>query len=289
MQEPVIIPTLREGVELRQLATEADDAAYYDAVRASQEHLHEFGNETLLAYPDLDAVAQARLNPANPEKLRMGIWDGDTFVGSANLTPQGNVAEIGYWLDARHTGQGYATLAAKAITAYALRSYPTVTAETMDGNNASAKVLARAGFRKIAEEAGRLFFELVTTKKLTAPKAPERVADTVEFAEHPNRQKALRAKDKKNGTVFIAFSVAKRAYRCLCCAQEIAIGQGHAIVSQVQQTSRFTHHHVDLDCTHSKILPELRGIQTIDAEKASKTAMNARRRKHRYRQRKRAR
>ena len=159
MSEPLVLPTERETVKLRQLAIE-DAPAYFEAVDVSREHLSQFGDVTAFIYPDLQAVKTSLTDPSNPSRLRMGIWAAETFVGSINLTPDEEGAEIGYWLDSRHTGHGYATLATKALSAYAAKRYSNVHAEVVKGNDESKRVLERAGFKQLTEYAGSLLFEL---------------------------------------------------------------------------------------------------------------------------------
>jgi len=74
-----------------------------------------------------------------------GIQVGDLcFKG---LSPEG-VAEIGYGLLAAHRGQGYATEALRAVTAWALSNPDVfaVEAETEPDNAASQRVLRKCGF-----------------------------------------------------------------------------------------------------------------------------------------------
>lgn len=158
-ESPLALTTENPQVVLRQL-TPADAPAYFEALDSSRDHLSQFGDTTGIKYPSVEYVTDSITNPSNPEKLRMGIWDGETFVGSINMTPDGDSAEIGYWLDGRHTGHGYATLAAKALASFAEKEYSTVYAEVVEGNEASANVLRRSGFTHIANEAGRLIFIL---------------------------------------------------------------------------------------------------------------------------------
>lgn len=168
MTEALVIPTEQEGVILRQLTTEADDVAYFDAVSANRDHLSQFGDTTAGKYQTLEAVTAARLNAG--DKVRMGIWDGETFVGTVNAIPDEEGAEIGYWLDSRHTGHGYATLATKALSGYVAQTQPRVYAEVVEGNDLSVRVLERAGFKNTAREAGRLVFEFIK------PEAPKKVS-----------------------------------------------------------------------------------------------------------------
>lgn len=109
--------------------------------------------------------------------------------------------------------------------------------------------------------------------------------DLERFAELPSRREALRAKDEDNLTVFLSFGVAKKLYRCPCCRGDINIGDSHAILSRVQMSKRYTHHHLDFTCVQDKILPTLKDIKVVDPQDASATAVNARRRKYRNKKR----
>jgi RimJ/RimL family protein N-acetyltransferase/GNAT superfamily N-acetyltransferase len=161
MSASLVIPTERQNLTLRQLSIE-DAPAYFEAVDANRKHLSQFEDETASKYPDLPSVEQSILEPSNPHKIRFGIWDDDAFVGSINLTPNdnGKTAEVGCWLDGRHTGNGYATLATTALSGYASPKFQKLYAEIVDGNEASVRVLERAGYHQTAKKAGRLVFEL---------------------------------------------------------------------------------------------------------------------------------
>jgi RimJ/RimL family protein N-acetyltransferase/mannose-6-phosphate isomerase-like protein (cupin superfamily) len=166
---PLTLRTEQDPVVPRQLTVE-DAPAYFAAVDANRDHLSQFGDETAAKYPDIQSVVNSIATPSNPDKIRMGIWDGDTFVGSANLTPDedGHATEIGYWLDARHQGHGYATVAARALAIYGQKQfgkvYAHVSTEPMEigdrVNDKSVSVLERVGFKRTAREAGRLVYEL---------------------------------------------------------------------------------------------------------------------------------
>lgn len=166
--EPLIIPTEREGVTLRQLWTDADDAAYNEAYNASRADIAVFDPDSDDKHRTIEQTRDARLNTGN--KLRMGIWDGDTFVGSVNATPDDHGVEIGYWTDSRRTGHGYATLAARALGRHMLPRYANVHAEVVEGNDASARVLEKAGFgRAIGRVVGRLSFEVTQQPRILFP------------------------------------------------------------------------------------------------------------------------
>lgn len=147
---PFKLDTERNGVKLRQLTIE-NAPAYFAAIDASREHLGDIADK----YPTLESVEASILKPDNRKKLRMGIWDGDIFVGTATLTHEAQTAEIGYWLDANNTGQGYATLAVRALADYANNmSFNRTLAKVRAENEAGIRVLDRAGFRRTAKKAG---------------------------------------------------------------------------------------------------------------------------------------
>lgn len=171
----VTIPTENPNVTLRQLATEADDTAYFEAVDANRDHLSQFGDETAAKYQTVEDVRESRMHAGN--KLRLGIWDQDTFVGFIRLVPQGSRAEIGYWLDGRHTGHGYATIATRALAGYGLERFPRLHADVIKGNEASAQVLTRAGFAQQESEADRWIFSM---ERKTEPGVP--AVELVELA-----------------------------------------------------------------------------------------------------------
>jgi hypothetical protein len=113
----------------------------------------------------------------------------------------------------------------------------------------------------------------------------ELAIDLERFAELPSRREALRAKDADNHTVFLSRSIAKKLYRCPCCTGDIPIGSEHVVISRVQMSKSYTHHHLDFSCTHETVLPSLRYIQIVDPKEAAVTAMNKRRRRYRNKQR----
>ncbi|MEK7095974.1 MAG: GNAT family N-acetyltransferase [Patescibacteria group bacterium] len=158
MTNPLLLTTEQKNVVLRELSTDADDVAYFEAVDTNRDHLSQLDDITADKYPDLESVRNARLSAGS--KIRMGIWDGETFVGTVNATPDEEGAEIGYWLDSRYTGKGHATIAVKALSSYVAERFPKVHAEVIDGNDKSVRVLERAGFHQTAKKAGKLIFEL---------------------------------------------------------------------------------------------------------------------------------
>lgn len=75
-------------------------------------------------------------------------------LGGYKGPPDGaGVVEIGYSIAPTHQGQGFATEAAHAMVLHALRrtGVLAVRAHTLPERNASARVLEKNGFRKVAE------------------------------------------------------------------------------------------------------------------------------------------
>ena len=79
------------------------------------------------------------------------------LVGGIGLHPLGEETELGYWLTPSAWGRGYATEAARAvidIARHALGITPLVSGHFVD-NPASARVLAKLGFRSMGEVSRR--------------------------------------------------------------------------------------------------------------------------------------
>lgn len=75
----------------------------------------------------------------------------DTPIGSIGLHTRSGpgTLEIGYWLAAAHTGHGYMTAAARAITAaaFGLPGVKRIEIHCDEANHRSAAVAARAGYQ----------------------------------------------------------------------------------------------------------------------------------------------
>jgi RimJ/RimL family protein N-acetyltransferase len=149
MKTALELPTEMEGVVLRELVTSADDEAYFAAIDVSREHLSQYGDTTSARYPTLGKVKESRALYSN--RLRLGIWAEDDFVGTIDARPNEakSEAEIGFWLRADATGNGYATIALKALTDHLLPDYKRILTEVHVDNDRSARVMRRAGFKLI--------------------------------------------------------------------------------------------------------------------------------------------
>jgi [ribosomal protein S5]-alanine N-acetyltransferase len=166
MIRPGSLSTERDGVTLRRLSAE-DACPYFDAVDNNREHLSQFGDRTSAKYPTISSVRESIKNQ-DPTKWRLGIWDEDIFVGTINLTPHGETAEIGYWVDSRHTRRGYATLAVRALSEFSRDKFLDIMAESVVGNDASVGVLTQSGFEVVSSSSvqGLTFQQLRLTDSL---------------------------------------------------------------------------------------------------------------------------
>lgn len=98
------------------------------------------------------------LTQADPWTLGFSLVHrvSETVVGSAGFKgppASDGVVEISYGINPDHQGKGYATEAAQALTAYAFSSGKVrlVRAHTRPEPNASTRVLAKCGFRRVGE------------------------------------------------------------------------------------------------------------------------------------------
>jgi RimJ/RimL family protein N-acetyltransferase len=144
MSEPLLLPTDDKDVVLCELWSDADDKAYNAAYNASRAEISVYDPDAATKHQTIEDTRQARINAGS--KIRMGIWAGGIFVGSINATPGEDGLEIGYWVDSRHTGHGFATLATKAFSEYMNETRPYLHAKVMARNLASMHVLEKSGY-----------------------------------------------------------------------------------------------------------------------------------------------
>lgn len=104
------------------------------------------------------------------------------------------------------------------------------------------------------------------------------------FADYPNRQKSLRAKDTDNKTVFAKTAVAKKLYRCPCCQDDISIGAEHVLTYRVQESKYYDHHHVHGQCFISDVIDNLSDVKVIDSKDTTPKELTKKSRNYRARQ-----
>ncbi|MBW4721627.1 GNAT family N-acetyltransferase [Saccharothrix obliqua] len=145
----VELATTTPGLALVEL-TAADAAAYYAVLDRNRDHLGRHGDyrDEVAATPEWVAEHLAR-----PVPDRFGIRLRGRLVGRVDLVhvdpPRYG---LGYWLDRAATGRGHATAACAAVIGHARAAGATdVFAGVTRGNDRSAAVLRRLGFRPVAE------------------------------------------------------------------------------------------------------------------------------------------
>lgn len=112
----------------------------------------------------METVCESIVNPSNPNKLRFGIRNNNgVLVGRINLTPNEKnplTGEVGYYLGASHTGQGYMVEAVNTLTTFAFDqlNYHALYAKVTKANILSAKVLQKAGYLESEKENGDIIF-----------------------------------------------------------------------------------------------------------------------------------
>lgn len=107
------------------------------------------------------------------KKISFALEFEGQLIGGIGYTPQGETAEIGYWLARPYWGQGLMPKVVKGFCAY-LNERHGITrfeAKTFPSNVRSGRVLEKAGFRKIAlavrdEKIGRRYFDHIFYTKV---------------------------------------------------------------------------------------------------------------------------
>lgn len=138
-EDPLII--------LRELATEADDLAFHQAVVEYPEYSDNYANTMTEHLGTLDQVKSKRLN--SDDSIRMGIWKGEDFVGEISVNPDEDnpeSGEIGLFVRKDFRGNGYASLALKALTPVAVAKFSYVHADVHPDNHASSRTVEKSGY-----------------------------------------------------------------------------------------------------------------------------------------------
>ena len=83
-----------------------------------------------------------------PYVLGVSLNDSRELIGHVGLSPLRGQVEIGFAIEARHQGRGLACEAVGAMSEWALRRFelPRILGVVARGNEASCRVLQRAGF-----------------------------------------------------------------------------------------------------------------------------------------------
>lgn len=124
-------------------------------------------------YPYSEALAREWITGLQEGEFVRGIEYGGKLVGVCGYTPgRRKTAEIGYWIGKPYWGQGFATEAAQAIVDHCFRTagLARLTCCHFVENHASARVIAKLGFRRIGPargwcEARRVEVDTITYEK----------------------------------------------------------------------------------------------------------------------------
>ena len=139
-----------------------DAAALARAIEDSVDHLRPF-----MPFASLDPPG-AGFRRAWIDRVNRFFDEGTSFayaickdaniIGGASIDPKGEtVASIGYWIHVRHTGNGYATMAARALIDCAIAAgCDTVLLRHDQANHTSAAIARRLGFSFLRLEAHRI-------------------------------------------------------------------------------------------------------------------------------------
>ena len=101
-------------------------------------------------YPYTENDAEDWLGIVIQQELSLNIFECNVLVGGIGLEiDDDGYYEFGYWLGRQHWGKGYATEAAKGFLNYVAKelNLKNIMATHIKGNDASAKVLKKLGFR----------------------------------------------------------------------------------------------------------------------------------------------
>lgn len=126
-------------------------------------HIDTYNNTLRLPYPFTVQDALTRIESEEKANREIPIWYAVCLkkdkpgkaIGSISVMPEGSpmrphLAEVGYCMHPGYANRGYTTTALKAFSAYVFRTFPfdKLIANSFVGNEASAKVLLKSGYRE---------------------------------------------------------------------------------------------------------------------------------------------
>ncbi|NLF96788.1 MAG: GNAT family N-acetyltransferase [Candidatus Riflebacteria bacterium] len=102
---------------------------------------------------------QEDVSPATaPVVLGVCLAETGELIGHVGISPIEDEVEVGYAIEEKHQGKGYATMALRAMCDWALTEFalPHILGIVATENHASCRVLEKAGFRLLCEEIGKM-------------------------------------------------------------------------------------------------------------------------------------
>ncbi|HEX7075371.1 MAG TPA: GNAT family N-acetyltransferase [Hyphomicrobiaceae bacterium] len=102
-----------------------------------------------IPHPYSEELARQWISDLTEGEFVQGIVSQGELVGLCGYMPDGNSAEIGYWVGKPWWGRGFATEAAGALIDYCFNEvgFERITCGHFVDNPASARVIAKLGFR----------------------------------------------------------------------------------------------------------------------------------------------
>jgi len=111
---------------------------------------------TRVPFPYTDSHADEFLQTTKDLPFNLNIFRQEVLIGGVVLAEDGETGsyELGYWLGASHWGHGYATEATRAFLDVVKMTHGAehIKASYIIGNDASAYVLGKLGFRETGTE-----------------------------------------------------------------------------------------------------------------------------------------
>ena len=105
-------------------------------------------------YPYTEQKAEEWLTNINHDDLRFSIFMGDSLIGGVGVSlEKDKKLDLGYWVGREYWGNGYATEAVMGLIQYIKEEtdFKQITACYIKGNNSSANVLRKLGFKEVGE------------------------------------------------------------------------------------------------------------------------------------------
>jgi ribosomal-protein-alanine N-acetyltransferase len=93
-----------------------------------------------------------------PVVLGICLAETGELIGHVGISPLREDVEVGYAIEEKQQGKGYAGMAVRAMCEWALAEFalPRLLGVVAVDNHASCRVLEKAGFRLICEETGKM-------------------------------------------------------------------------------------------------------------------------------------
>jgi len=277
---PEKIKTARFGLVLKHEIFDSQDASNLECPENEQ-------NKYLNSLITQDKIARsAEISESDNSSAFFSILNKGELIGNIVLTPDVyGSAEINFWLADQFRGNGYATLATRALSNCLAGNFSSIYAQVDSENTAATMVLKRSGFSEIAgKETGKLIFSFrfIVSDNKDQPKDQQALTNNIEKdLPLPSRKLSLSGRYENGDWAYLSRGIGRKLYRCPCCQGIIDIGEEHTIVSlvKVDKGSQYDHHHLHSQCAQQEILPRLHGVKEILPKQTTPESMNRRRRR----------